>query len=288
MAEYEMIFFMTRDTLRAVEVGANSELKTINFHGDAVFEYTDDTSIDEFYESITDTYSVNDLADLDAGICLVDCGAEEKGKWALAEKMRSCNVFNMVMLKTIFPLLLTKAGRCQAGQKTVVEFLGNKYAFICDDDCIFEEVNAKGKNVDVTLTMDDFSFLAVFDGNEFEGGSRVKALEASLAEKEKEMVELQSKIDLIRRSHQNLVEEKKQMEQEMEKKQIVIEQQKERLESMKSQNNQLQEEYKKKEDELQKLLKNPMVQMFADPHGLLNIGDGRHITRHVEFHNDKW
>ncbi len=217
MAEYEILIFMSGDKLRTVEVLADGSVKSIQFQGDAFFEFDGEQAIDDFYASVADTYSVDDLADLDAEVFLVDCGAPEKEKWRLLEKLRSCASLNTVTLQKVFPMLLTKAGCCNAGQRTVAEFLGEKYAFICDDDCHFEEISAKGKKAGVTLDVKDFSFLAVFDGQAFSGGGNAAAMEEALAEKEEEKEELRQEIARLEQEKQELTARAQELQEEAEK-----------------------------------------------------------------------
>lgn len=214
MAEYEMLFFLTAGELRAAEVCADGDVKLINFHGDNAFSFKGTEEIDEAYSIIADTYSVDELSELDASFVVADCGADEQIKWYLLEKLHPCGKLNTIMLDKVLPCVLTKAGCCQAGKKTIVELFEEKYAYICDDDCHFEEIAAKGKNADIVLDVKDFAFLAVWDGKTFAGGNK-DAVEAVVAEKEAAVAELEQKIAQLQEENADLVKKLEAANQEI-------------------------------------------------------------------------
>ena len=214
MAEYEMLFFLTAGELRAAEVCADGDVKLINFHGDNTFSYKGTEDIDEAYSIIADTYSVDELSELDVSFFVTDCGADEQIKWYLLEKLRPCGKLNTVMLDKVLPYVLTKAGCCQAGKKTIVELFEEKYAYICDNDCHFEEIAAKGKNADIVLDVKDFAFLAVLDGEAFSGGNK-EAVEAVAAEKETVIAELDRKIAQLQEENADLAKKLEAANQEI-------------------------------------------------------------------------
>ncbi len=232
MAEYEFLIFMSEDKLRMAEVNVDGEVQPILFQGDSTFKYDDVQSLDAFYSSITDTYSVDELFELDAEIFLVDCGANKQDKWHLMEKMIRCANLNIFTLETIFPLILTKRGYCNPGQEIMVEFLDDKYTFICDSDCYFKQISPNDKMPEVSLTIDDFSFLAVFDGQEFTGRrALLEETQATLVKIEDAMKEQRQQISGLLQEKQLLNNRLEELRKELEDSHKALEMKNEEIES---------------------------------------------------------
>lgn len=145
MVEYELVIFLTGNRISVMEVGLNSKSKIIGFHGENYYQYDKIDDIDDFYKNITDTYNVDDLSELSTNVFLIDCGMEQEIKWHLIGKLKSCECLNINDLSCLLPILLSKKGLLQVGKQIVVEFLDEKYAYICDDEYHVEELSTRGK-----------------------------------------------------------------------------------------------------------------------------------------------
>ena len=165
MGEYELVLFLTENKISVMEVDLNSKSKIIGFHGEDYFQYDKLDDIDDFYKNITDTYNVDDLSELNTNVFLIDCGMEQKTKWHLIDKLRSCECLNVNNLSCLLPILLSKKGLLQVGKQIVVELLDEKYAYICDDEYHVEELVTRGKKAQQVLDIEDFSFIAVWEGS---------------------------------------------------------------------------------------------------------------------------
>ena len=165
MGEYELVIFLTGNRIYVMEVDLNSKSKIVGFHGEDYYQYDKIDDIDDFYKNITDTYNVDDLSELSTNVFLIDCGMEQETKWHLIEKLKSCECLNINNLSCLLPILLSKKGLLQVGKQIVVEFLAEKYAYICDDEYHVEELVTRGKKAQQVLEMEDFSFIAVWEGN---------------------------------------------------------------------------------------------------------------------------
>lgn len=165
MGEYELVVFLTDNKIYVMEVDFNSKTKLIGFHGEDFFHYENDVDLDDFYKNITDTYNVDDLSDLNTNVFLIDCGMDSEIKWYLIDKLKSCECLNFNSISCLLPILLSKKGLLQVGKQIVVEFLEEKYTYICDDEYHVEELATRGKNAKEILKMEDFSFIAVWEGS---------------------------------------------------------------------------------------------------------------------------
>ena len=145
MVEYELVIFLTGNRISVMEVGLNSKSKIIGFHGENYYQYDKIDDIDDFYKNITDTYNVDDLSELSTNVFLIDFGMEQEIKWHLIGKLKSCECLNINDLSCLLPILLSKKGLLQVGKQIVVEFLDEKYAYICDDEYHVEELSTRGK-----------------------------------------------------------------------------------------------------------------------------------------------
>ena len=165
MGEYELIVFLTENKIYVMEVDFNSKSKVIGFHGEDFFHYENDVDLDDFYKNITDTYNVDDLSELNTNVFLIDCGMDSEIKWYLIDKLKSCECLNFNSISCLLPILLSKKGLLQVGKQIVVEFLDEKYAYICDDEYHVEELATRGKKPKEILKLEDFSFIAVWEGS---------------------------------------------------------------------------------------------------------------------------
>ena len=194
MGEYELVIFLTGNRISVMEVDLKSKSKIIGFHGEDYYQYDKIDDIDDFYKNITDTYNVDDLSELSTNVFLIDCGMEQETKWHLIDKLKSCECLNINNLSCLLPILLSKKGLLQVGKQTVVEFLDEKYAYICDDEYHVEELSTRGKKAQQVLNLEDFSFIAVWEGNLASGNNN---------DFEKKMIEAESKWEVQKKDFQS-------------------------------------------------------------------------------------
>lgn len=164
MDDYKLIMFFNDDKIYVMEVGLDGHTKHVGFQGEDYFHYNRNEDIDDFYKNLTDTYNVDVISELDTNIFLIDCGMESKAKWFLIDKLKTCECLNINSISCLLPILLAQKGLLQVGQQIVVEFLGKKYAYIFDNEYHIEELLPRGKKVQKILNMEDFSFIARWEG----------------------------------------------------------------------------------------------------------------------------
>ena len=201
MGEYELMMFLTADEIYVMEVDLAGNTKSVGFQGEECFHYEKIEDIDGFYNSLTEKYNVDNLSDLDARLHLIDCGMDKEIKWYLLDKLRSIEVLNFIDIANIIPILLSKKGLLQVGEQVVVEFLGKKYAYICDNNYRIEELSTRGKKAQQVLKQEEFAFMAVWEGN-LSQGNKEKELKL-----ENQVNELQTEIDKQKVSYDESVKE---------------------------------------------------------------------------------
>lgn len=197
MAEYEIIIFLAADKIQAIEVDKGGNVKNISFNGNKEFIYNANEGINPFYDSLTDTYSVDEMSDIDSHIYIVDCGAESSVKWALADKIRDCNGADVISLNKLLPLVISRKDLAEKGKTTAVSFMGNVYVYSCNDDMKFKEISAEDEINTAELQVEDFGFLAVFNaigGNNAELEKKIADLVTERKEKEGICAELQKQV----------------------------------------------------------------------------------------------
>lgn len=197
MAEYEIIIFLATYKIQAIEVDKGANVKNISFNGNKEFIYNANEGINPFYDSLTDTYSVDEMSDIDSHIYIVDCGAESSVKWALADKIRDCNGADVISLNKLLPLVISRKDLAEKGKTTAVSFMGNVYVYSCNDDMKFKEISAEDEINTAELQVEDFGFLAVFNaigGNNAELEKKIADLVTERKEKEGICAELQKQV----------------------------------------------------------------------------------------------
>lgn len=165
MGEYEILIFITANQIQAIEVSSYGDVKNICFQGNKELNYNGIEGIDVFYASLTDTYNVDDIAELDTNVYIVDCGAEKEVKWAIVDKFKQCNVLDVISINKLLPFVLIRNNMVKAGEKAVVSFMAEVYAYICDNDMKFEELSTRGKKPQKELQAEDFAFWVMMDAN---------------------------------------------------------------------------------------------------------------------------
>lgn len=165
MGEYEILIFITANKIQAIEVSSYGDVKNICFQGNKELNYNGIEGIEAFYASLTDTYNVDDIAELDTNVYIVDCGAEKEVKWAIVDKFKQCNVLDVISINKLLPFVLIRNNMVKAGEKAVVSFMGEVYAYICDNDMKFEELSTRGKKPQKELQAEDFAFWVMMDAN---------------------------------------------------------------------------------------------------------------------------
>lgn len=197
MAEYEIIIFLAADKIQAIEVDKGGNVKNISFNGNKEFIYNANEGVNPFYDSLTDTYSVDEMSDIDSHIYIVDCGAESSVKWALADKIHDCSGADVISLNKLLPLVISRKDLAEKGKTTAVSFMGNVYVYSCNDDMKFKEISADGEINTAELQVEDFGFLAVFNaigGNNAELEKKIADLMTERKEKEGICAELQKQV----------------------------------------------------------------------------------------------
>ena len=164
MGEYELIVFMSDNIIRVLEVDYEGGSKVVGFHGEDQFAFKDAEGIDDFFNILLDTYNVNSLDELDASVYLVDCGIEGKLKWMIVDKVKACQKVCLFNIENVLPIWLSLNGLLEVGKQVVVEFLDEKYAYICDDEYRVELLPSRVKKSQHTVTIQDFDFLAIWKG----------------------------------------------------------------------------------------------------------------------------
>ena len=230
MSEYEMMIFLTEDKFYVMEVDLDGHTKSVGFQGEEYFHYEKSDDIDGFYNSLTETYNVDSLAELDTRLYIIDCGVNKDIKWCLLDKLRSIEIMNFIDITNLIPILLSKKGMLQVGEQVVVEFLGEKYAYICDNDYRIEELATRGKKAQQVLKQEEFSFIAVWEGNLAQNNKELeqsqleieklkdnqKSYEIQISEYQKKYNELEAKYDELKvRMAEETEKQKKAKSQEM-------------------------------------------------------------------------
>lgn len=228
MSEYEFIMFLTADNVSVMEVDYNGQTKIVGGYGDGTFSYSNNNDLDDFYKTLCDKYNVDNLSDLDTNVFLIDCGMNNTEKWYLIDKLKSCKSLSVNNISSLLPILLSKKGLLNVGEQTVIEFLGEKYAYICDKEYHVEEMNTRGKNVQHILSINDFAFIAFWKGNLSQDNKKLEQ-SLSIIEKLKEkqesyemqIVDYQKKCDEWKAKYDAV---KARIEEELEKQNKVISQ----------------------------------------------------------------
>ena len=230
MCEYEFIMFLAKDKIFVMEVDYNGHTKAVGGYGDDYFSYNNNNDLDDFYKTLCDKYNVDNLSDLDTNVFIIDCGMENAEKWYLIDKLKSCKSLSVNNVSSLFPILLSKKGLLNVGEQTVIDFLGEKYAYICDKEYHVEAMNARGKNVQYVFNMDDFSFIAYWKGNLSQNSKELekskieieklkdnqKSYEIQISEYQKKYNELEAKYDELKvRMAEETEKQKKAKSQEM-------------------------------------------------------------------------
>lgn len=229
MCEYEFIVFLAKDKIFVMEVDYNGHTKAVGGYGDDYFSYNNNNDLDDLYKNLCDKYNVENLSELDTNVFLIDCGINKTEKWYLIDKLKSCKSLSFNNISSLLPILLSKKGLLNVGEQTVIEFLGEKYAYICDKEYHVEEMNTRGKNVQHILSINDFAFIAFWKGNLSQNNKELeqrqleieqlkdnqKSYEIQIAEYQKKYNELEAKYNAL----------KVEFEKELEKQNKAISQQ---------------------------------------------------------------
>ena len=108
MGEYVLMTFLTEDKFYVMEVDLEGQIKSVGFQGEEFFRYEKGDDIEAFYNSLTETYNVDNLTEMDVRMYLIDCGIDKEIKWYLLDKLRSIEVLNFVDITNLLPILLSK------------------------------------------------------------------------------------------------------------------------------------------------------------------------------------
>ena len=226
----QLIIFITKTKIFASEINSSGKAESISIKGNSEIRCEGRESIEELIECLYDAYNIDDFADDNFDIVIVEAGADREIISCLCEKCKGAAKLNIISIEKLLPVIVSNKNLVQSGEEIVVTFADLFYKIACDENCVIKVGKARKNEEAVLLVTNDFSFLYKFDASGIAGGIDEKVIEVKdqlieRLEKENEIFtnQLDDKNKQLR-DLQNIVEEGKNENERLKKKITALQQ----------------------------------------------------------------
>ena len=186
----QLIIFLTKTKIFASEINSNGKAESISIKGNLEIRCEGRESIDELIECLYDAYNIDDFADDNFDIVIVEAGADREIINCLGEKCKGAAKLNIISVEKLLPVIVSNKNLVQSGEEIVVTFADLFYKIACDENSVIKVGKARKNEDAIALSENDFACLYRFTANSVTG----VVDETKLDEAREEIAALQRKL----------------------------------------------------------------------------------------------
>lgn len=186
----QLIIFLTKTKIFACEINSNGKAESISIKGNSEIRCEGNGSIDELIECLYDAYNIDDFADDNFDIIIVEAGADREIISCLCEKCKGAAKLNIISAEKLLPVIVSNKNLVQSGEEIVVTFADLFYKIACDENCVIKVGKARKNEDAIALSENDFACLYRFTAS----GVTSVVDETKLDEAREEIAALQRKL----------------------------------------------------------------------------------------------
>ena len=202
----QLIIFLTKTKIFACEINSNGKAESISIKGNSEIRCEGKGSIDELIECLYDAYNIDDFADDNFDIIIVEAGADREIISCLCEKCKGAAKLNIISVEKLLPVIVSNKNLVQSGEEIVVTFADLFYKIACDENSVIKVGKARKNEDAIALSENDFACLYRFTAS----GVTSVVDEAKLDEAREEIAALQRKLSSYETNLEELREVQKQ------------------------------------------------------------------------------
>ena len=186
----QLIIFITKTKIFASEINSIGKAESISIKGNSEIRCEGRESIEELIECLYDAYNIDDFADDNFDIVIVEAGADREINNCLDEKCKGAAKLNIISVEKLLPVIVSNKNLVMSGEEITVTFADMFYKIICDESGIIKIGKARKNEEAVPLSVNDFACLYHFAAN----GITSVVDETKLDEAREEIAALQRKL----------------------------------------------------------------------------------------------
>ena len=202
----QLIIFLTKTKIFASEINSNGKAESISIKGNSEIRCEGRESIVELIECLYDAYNIDDFADDNFDIVIVEAGANREIISDLSEKCKGAAKLNIISIEKLLPVIVSNKNLVQSGEEISVTFADLFYKIACDENSIIKIGKARKSEEAIPLSENDFACLYRF----VVSGVTSVVDEAKLDEAREEIAALQQKLSSYETELEELCEMQKQ------------------------------------------------------------------------------
>ena len=158
----QLIIFLTKTKIFASEINSNGKAESISIKGNSEIKCEGKESIEELIECLYDAYNIDDFADDNFDIVIVEAGADREIISCLCEKCKGAAKLNIISVEKLLPVIVSNKNLVKSGEEISVTFADLFYKIACDENSVVKIGKARKNEEAARLTDNDFSCLYHF------------------------------------------------------------------------------------------------------------------------------
>ncbi len=187
----QLIIFLTKTKIFASEINSNGKAETISIKGNTEIKCEGKESVDELLECLYDAFNIDNFADDNFDIIILEAGADREIINCLQEKCKDAAKLNTISVEKLLPVIVSNKNLVQSGEEITVTFADLFYKIVCDENSIIKIGKARKNEDAVSLSENDFVCLYLFTAS----GITSVVDETKLDEARAEIAALQLKVN---------------------------------------------------------------------------------------------
>ncbi|MBO5589910.1 MAG: SEL1-like repeat protein [Acidaminococcaceae bacterium] len=233
----QLIIFLTKTKIFASEINGSGKAESISIKGNSEIRCEGKESIVELIECLYDAYNIDDLADDNFDIVIVEAGADREIINFLWEKCKGAAKLNIISIEKLLPVIVSNKNLVQSGEEISVTFADLFYKISCDENSVIKVGKARKNEDAIALSENDFACLYRFTAS----GVTSVVDEAKLDEAREEIAALQRKLS----SYETKLEELREVQKQF----VALQESQNKLEKEKEQADEIYLKAKKWQDD---------------------------------------
>ena len=155
----QLIIFITKTKIFACEINSNGKAETISIKGNTEIKCEGKESADELIACIFDRFNIDDFADDNFDIVIIESDADREVIKYLEMKCGGATKFNIFSMEKILPVIASGKYLIKVGEEITVAFAEQFYKIACDKNAIIKITLGNQDKKIVLLNPDDFAII---------------------------------------------------------------------------------------------------------------------------------
>ena len=161
----QLIIFLTKTKLFACEINKNGKAEAISIKGNTEIKCEGKESVDELITCLFDAFNIDDFADDNFDIVIIESDADREVIKYLATRCDGASKFNIISMEKIMPVIASSKNIIKAREETIVNFSDNFYKITCNENNIVKIDKTNEVGDAFALEISDFTCLYYFVAN---------------------------------------------------------------------------------------------------------------------------